>query len=161
MSHRPLYIDERLSWRLAGSLRDRGRNAQAWKELGNGSLKDPKVIPKVIKQMGREVVFITYDNSLPEEHASLVAGEDVTLAVIAPYDEKKKAWQSYSNVAVQEAWKRDIVQRWAHRMQDQKQGSILRYALGNWGVWTPLRTKPSRGRQAGEQETVLATKKAA
>lgn len=156
MPTRPLYIDECLNHRLADWLRHRGRNAHAWKDLGFGTLGDQVVIPQVLESLGDDVVFVTADNALPQEHGGLVAKTKATLAIVAPYDCKRNPWQSYSGVGPQESWKRDIVQRWAHRMQEQERGSILRYSLRGPKAWTPSRSKPNRLRPPDEQSEAIA-----
>jgi hypothetical protein len=135
------YIDESLSHKLAGRLRERGRNARSWKELGFKGRKDPQLVPDVIKRLGEGVVIVTADIHMPEEHADTIKETGATVAVIAPYDGRRTTWASYSDVAAEEAWKREIVHRWAHAIQDQEPHTVRTYSLGGSAPWTPPRKR--------------------
>lgn len=135
---RPLAIDESLSHRLAGRLRERGREARSWKDLGLKGLNDPQVIRDVHAKLGPEAVVVTGDDHMPEDHADVIAELRATIAVVAPYNPRRRAWQAQA-ISPEEAWKREIVARWAHAMQTQERGSVRRYSLNGGSVWKPVR----------------------
>lgn len=131
---RLLYIDESLSKRVAALLRQRGRAAESASEAGLlGALDDP-VLEAVYKDR-EDIVFVTADDGLPAEHGKTLREVGATVATIAPYEGGK--WWSYRDGSHEEAWKREIVSRWAHSMQEQERRTLKRYYLNGGRRWVP------------------------
>ena len=134
---RLLFIDESLSKKLAAVLKQRGRAAVACSELKLLELKDEPLLREVYKDR-EDIVFVTADDDLPREHAGVLKEVGATVATVAPFERGK--WVCHSGViADEEAWKREIVSRWAHAMQEQPQRTHKRYYLNGGRRWRPRR----------------------
>lgn len=134
---RLLFIDESLSKRLAVLLKHRGRAAASASELGLLTLKDEPLLRELYKD-GEDVVFVTADDSLPAEHATVLGEVGATVATVAPFEKGK--WPMHPcNLNDEESWKREIVSRWAHAMQDQPRRTHKRYFLNGGRRWRPRR----------------------
>jgi hypothetical protein len=132
---RLLYIDESLSKRLAGLLRHRGRAARAVSEAGLLTLEDEPLLRAIYKER-EDIVFVTADDNLPSEHPGILREVRATVATVAPFERGK--WRSQqAGISDEEAWKREIVQRWAHSMQGQERGTARRYFLSGGQKWAP------------------------
>lgn len=85
------------------------------------------------------MVLVTANESMPAEHAAVLAETHLTVAVLdgAVADEIHP-----------DHWKRDIVHRWAHSMERQQDGTIRRYSPLRHGLWTERR-RPVRRRRTG------------
>jgi hypothetical protein len=134
---RKLFIDESLSKRLAALLKHRGRAALSSSELGFHGLLDAPLLRKVYEG-GEDIVFVTADDSLPAEHAEVLGEVGATVATVAPF-EKGKWPVGPCSLADEEAWKREIVSRWAHAMQEQPRRTHKRYFLNGGRKWRPRR----------------------
>jgi hypothetical protein len=132
--NRLLVIDENLTTRLAGELRDRGREARSFGQLGLRGATDPDALRRLFA-LFPDCVLVTGDDSMPAEHADVIAQVRATLATIDP--DRPAGY-------VQDQWERDVVHRWAHAMQVQGDGLIRRYSLGAHRVWAPRLRKPHR-----------------
>ena len=133
LSQCTLVLDENLNPRLATELTRRGRNATRVQELGLRGSADPQLLDKVDGQ--RDVwVLVTADDRLPNSHTEAVHRVCATIATINP--EREAGWPL-------EEWRREVVHRWAHAIQEQKQGTLRRYTLRRHGVWRPRRRRPS------------------
>ena len=64
---------------------------------------------------------------MPADHGELIAELGVTIATI---DRQRDP------VCNHDEWRRDVVQRWAHAMQDQQLNSVRRYGLSGHRNWT-------------------------
>jgi hypothetical protein len=134
---RLLFIDESLSKRLAALLKHRGRAAASASEMGFLTLKDEELLRALYKE-GEDIVFVTADDSLPIEHAHVLGQVGGTVATVAPFERGK--WPLHScNLTDEESWKREIVSRWAHAMQEQPRRSHKRYFLNGGRKWRPRR----------------------
>lgn len=134
---RLLFIDESLSKRLAALLKHRGRAAVSASELGFLSLKDEELLRRLYDD-GEDIVFVTADDSLPAEHAKVIGEVGGTIATVAPFEKGK--WPIHPcNLTDEESWKREIVSRWAHAMQDQPRRTHKRYFLNGARRWRPRR----------------------
>jgi hypothetical protein len=133
LSQRTLVLDENLNPRLATELTRRGRNATRVQELGLRGSADPQLLDKVDGQLD-VWVLVTADDRLPDSHAEAVRRVGATIATINP--EREMGWPL-------EEWRREIVHRWAHAIQEQSQGTLRRYTLRRHGVWRPRRRRPS------------------
>jgi hypothetical protein len=128
-----LVIDENIVHRVATELSERGRPAtsvqsQRWKGRQDGPLID-----KIIEKYGNEAILVTADNQMSADHPGDVA--KLRVAIVDPLRPN-----GYSLVQ----WRRDVVHRWAHFMQEQPLGTVRRYGLTN-RAWT-LRTRRSARR---------------
>ncbi|HEX9968058.1 MAG TPA: hypothetical protein VGB06_08935 [Solirubrobacterales bacterium] len=132
---RLLFIDESLSKRLAAVLKHRGRAAVSSSELNLLELKDEPLLREVYKD-GQDVVFVTADDDLPAEHAGVLKEVGATVATVAPFERGK--WVCHPGIlSDEEAWKREIVSRWAHAMQEQPKRTHKRYYLNGGRRWRP------------------------
>ncbi len=100
--------------------------------LGLTGSSDPDLLDKLDGQVD-DWVLITADDALPDGHADVVARVRATIATINP--EREYGWQL-------EAWRREVVHRWAHVMHEQESGGVRRYSLRRHGVWRPRRRRP-------------------
>ena len=143
MSDRVLIIDENLNPRLARELRNRGRRAVAVEDLRLKSALDPELIEKVF-QLYDDPVLITADNAMPAEHEALLANVLATVAVVKPWDRDEAhtgRWEGQDHRS-EEEWAQEIVHRWAHKIHDQRTGTIRRYSVNTHAPWRrPRRTR--------------------
>lgn len=141
---RLLIIDASLSTLLAGKLRDRGRNSKSLAEVGDKHAENPDLLEFLGDQFP-EAVLVTADDHMPSDHADAVADNSSTLAVVdplikPPYDPDQEV----------EEWRREIVHRWAHRMETLELGQVRRYSLNRSGPWKQprrIRTKIQTAKQ--------------
>jgi hypothetical protein len=142
---RVLVIDEDLLPRVATYLRARGRAARSVAQLGLRDRKDPELLEELSKRddLG-DWVLVTGNDRMPEEHPEVFERLQPTVATIDP-----RRTESVSELH----WRMDVVQRWAHRMQDLEPGAVYRYTLGRGGV--PWTARPRR-RSAFERAARLA-----
>jgi hypothetical protein len=132
---RPLYIDESLNPRLAREIKRRGRNALSPGPLRLKGSKDPDLLRRLFSRYAA-AILVSGDDHMPEEHADVILEVTGTIAIIDPEFPARYA---------EEQWQWDVVQRWAHVMQEQKVGTCRRYSLAKSVVWTP-RTRKARVR---------------
>lgn len=126
-SGRVLVIDEDLNKRLAPELRHRLRPAHFILEfLPTGS--DDDVVLAFVAERFTDAVLVTGDNDMPWEHAGAIEETNATVAIVAPCAPQDPN---------EDAYEREIVHRWAHRMHEQETGTILRYHLSGPVPWTP------------------------
>lgn len=126
---RLLVIDESLDKRLAHQLEQRGRRAMSAERLGLLNMLDPAVL-RALDGLNDTWVLVTGDDDMPGEHAGLIASLGCTIATI---DGRRLAeWG-------REQWKKEIVHRWAHVIQAQDDGTIVRYGLARPRPWTRRR----------------------
>jgi hypothetical protein len=132
---RLLFIDESLSKRLAALLKHRGRAAHSCSELNLLELEDEPLLREVYKDR-QDIVFVTADDFLPAEHPGVLKEVGATVATIAPFERGK--WTCHSGIlSDEESWKREIVSRWAHSMQEQERRTFKRYYLNGGRRWVP------------------------
>lgn len=127
-----LIIDESLNPRIAAELNKRGRNARSVASLGYRGLKDPELIYALVADYP-EAILVTADDQMPAVHADVLRATKVTIATVSP-----ERAAGYSP----EQWEREIVHRWAHKMEVQARGSIRRYTLVGGRVWR-VRKRPA------------------
>lgn len=130
---RLLVIDASLNPRIAHDLRERGRHACSLAQLNLRHAKDPVMIPELYARYPT-CVLVTGDDKMPGEHREVIELAGAIVATITgqrptPYREN------------QEAWEREIVQRWAHEMQEQHARALTRYGAGGGRRWTPQRRR--------------------
>ena len=123
-----MVIDENLAKRLGAELRYRGRPACGVYELQLKGTLDPDLLP-ILHALYDDFVLVTADDNMPDDHADTIAEYvDSTIATIRPGD---------SQDPNQDAYEREIVHRWAHKIHTQDTGTIRRYSLRGHGLWTP------------------------
>jgi PIN like domain len=131
---RTLVIDENLPKRLATELNYRGRNAASVSALGLRGSLDPELLRKLDAQLDGDWVLVTADDAMPEDHAEALRNVGGTVATINP--DRDEGWDI-------DAWRREVVHRWAHVMHDQPTGSVRRYSLRRHTTWRRrLRRRP-------------------
>lgn len=130
---RILLIDENLTRRIASELRKRGKNAIAIVSTELKGAKDPDLLLAIARDHPN-AVLITGDDNLPATHRDVLKETGVTLAIVSPEREP-----SYST----EEWEREIVHKWAHKMEAQEAGSIRRYFLVGSRPWRTRRRPPA------------------
>ena len=127
---RLLFLDEDVPKRLAKELRDRGRNTTTIYSTDLKGRRDHELLPELVPRFGPNVVLVTADEDMPEQHGKALREAGMTVAVI---DGRHKQ-HGYPDEE-QDAWKREVVHRWAHTMQLQAVGTIRRYSLHRHGEW--------------------------
>jgi hypothetical protein len=137
---RPLIIDESLSHRIATELQQRGKNAVATNQLG---LKGADDVP-LLRALARDYpdgVLVTGDDDMPADHRDTLLRTHYTFAVVAPT--KGTGYEK-------DQWERDVIHKWAHKMELQASGTIRRYSPNGSREWRPRRrpTKSSSGNKA-------------
>ncbi len=121
--NRLLVIDASLSNKLASQLSGRGRKSVACSDLGLEQWKDPPLLNELAQLYAMEPwIMVTADDAMPFTHRLIIADLKITIATIRPCPLKGP---------VVEEWKKESVHRWAHKMQEQVEGSIRRYQPGN------------------------------
>ena len=78
-------------------------------------------------------ILITADDIMPLTHADVITETQATIATIAP-----EISPPYGENEV-DVWRREIVHRWAHAMEDQTAYTFRRYYLTTHRLWTPSR----------------------
>jgi hypothetical protein len=128
-----LVIDADLNPRIAHDLRERGRHAYSLAQLKLKDAKDPVMLPTLYARYPA-CVLVTGDDNMPREHPEAIALAGATIATITglrpgPY------------TAHEEPWQREVIHRWAHKMQAQDPKTIVRYGAAGGRVWTPQRRR--------------------
>ena len=127
----PLVIDESLNSRIATDLKLRGRDAVSVGELNLRGLQDPELLLRAFKLLPN-CVFVTADNAMPAEHPEEIVLAMATLAIVSG---RRPAAYEFR----QEPWERETIHRWAHRMQEQKPQSVMRFGVSGPRPWTQRR----------------------
>jgi hypothetical protein len=128
---RLLVIDESLDKRLASQLEQRGRKAKSTDWLGLVGFKDEPLL-RALAQLPENdaLILVTGDDAMPGEHSGLLAALGLTVATVD--GRRLPDWGP-------EEWKKEIVHRWAHVMNEQQAGTMRRYGLMRHGPWRPRR----------------------
>jgi len=122
---RLLLIDENLTPRIAAELRKRRKNSIAIVKTNLKGSNDPDLLRAIAREY-KGAVLVTADDNMPATHADVLAETAVTLAIVAALPNA-----GYSH----EEWEREIVHRWAHKMEEQPPGSVRRYFLAGGREW--------------------------
>lgn len=130
-----LVVDASLSTRIAAELRKRGRDARSLAQMGLKKLLDPDLIPRLADRLADvEWLLLTGDDRMPLEHGEIIEACGATVATVHPWaDYRGRGFPS------QEAYKHEVVHRWAHKLVEQKPRTVRRYTPFRHGVWTPRR----------------------
>jgi len=122
-----LLIDENLTPRIAAELRKRHKQSIAIVKTDLRGATDPELLRAIARQF-LNVVLVTADENMPATHGDVLKETGVTLAIVSARPEL-----GYSL----EEWEREIVHRWAHKMEEQPPGSVRRYSLAGGREWHP------------------------
>lgn len=127
-----LIIDADVNKRVATELNGRGRPATATSELELGRTKDEPLLRTLAARLNdpQAWVLVTGDDAMPDDHPGALAELQITLATIDPRRPEGSG---------EDAWRRDVVHRWAHAIQSQPAGTIRRYSATRHGLWKPRR----------------------
>ena len=131
---RLLVVDESLDKRISTELKRRGRNAKTVAELGLKGRKDPALLER-LHDDDPGCVLITGDDAMPATHKGDLAKYKTTVAVVLP-------WTPQTGLS-ESQWEHEIVQKWAHLMEEQQAGTVFRYSLATRRRWT-LRKRAAR-----------------
>jgi hypothetical protein len=127
MFGRLLIIDEDLPKRLAWLLAKRGRNVTSNSRLGWTGHKDHAFLPDLARDYPH-AALVTGDIHMPAAHSEILATlPNVTLAIVHKFARPPE-------FKVDE-WEWEVVDRWAHRMEAQLEGTYAVYGL-KVGRWT-------------------------
>ena len=130
-----LVIDADLPKRIATELNRRGRTAIALSELLLHRSLDPDLLRALADHFGDAPwVLVTGDDAMPAVHPEVINEVHATLATIDP-----RRSHGYADDQAQDAWRREIVHRWAHKMAVQAPGTIRRYGENGGRTWTRRR----------------------
>lgn len=126
-----LILDADLPPRLRTELVGRGITATRLAELNLHRLYDEPMIMGLIEcRSVEEFVLVTGDDKMPLTHRDLVRRVGLTIATV------DGRWQN-RGYASQESWHRDVIHRWAHRIQTHADKEIRRYARNRHALWSP------------------------
>jgi hypothetical protein len=129
-----LILDADLNKRLQTELNARGLAAAATSSLHLSRSIDEVLLARIQERYANTpFVLITADDHMLLEHASNAAG--VTIAVVDPL---------FPDTYKTDAWRRDVVHRWAHSMRNQPAGDWVRYGLRRAKWLKPRHRKPVR-----------------
>jgi hypothetical protein len=123
-----LILDADINKRAATELRKRARNATSVYTLKIEGMLDPELLRELAERYADDWVLATADDRMPYRHAVEVAASTGAIATVDP---RKPA-----DVHI-DAWRRDIVHKWADRMQKQEGGSVYRYSMDSARTWKP------------------------
>jgi hypothetical protein len=130
-----LVVDANLPKTLAGALRKRAREAVSAAELGLAfNVKDPELLRRLAELYKDRCpwVLVTGDDAMPAEHGPVIIDTHATVATIFP---------DYPMGVTEHVWNTDVVQRWAHAMQEQTPRTVRRYGLAGSQPWRPPRRR--------------------
>lgn len=131
---RLLVIDASTNKRIATELKARGRAARSTTEMGLRSALDPDLL-KALRKLDDGWVLVAADDHMPEDHSDVVTALRPTMAIIDPVVP--------TEYVSDDEYERDVVHKWAHRIQLQEEGTIFRYNIRGRHVWKAPR-RPSR-----------------
>lgn len=128
---RLIIVDADLPRRLAPELAKRERPARSTAELGLSEFNDPQLLQELaLRFESQPWILITGDDAMPAEHGETIVKARATVATIHPEQPPG---------ITQDAWRRDIVHRWAHVFQTQADGEVRRYHGSGSRRWTARR----------------------
>lgn len=126
---RLIIVDADLPKRLATELRNRGRPAFSTADLGIADFKDPLLLTDLAGRYAKEPwILVTGDDAMPAEHGEIIVETNATIATVHPEQPPS---------LTQDAWRRDVVHRWAHMLQTQTTGNVRRYNDRSSRLWAP------------------------
>lgn len=122
---RLLVIDECLSTRVATELNGRRRPAKSTASLDLKQRTDPLVIGAV-EALAEDATLVTANDHMPDDHGDSLKGSQLAVAIVDP--DKPDGFDF-------DEWEKDVIHRWAHKMQVQEAGTIVRYNLSGGRTW--------------------------
>jgi hypothetical protein len=109
---------------LAGRLRERGRAAETVAAPGYGGLKDPLLLRSLFADHP-DCVLVTADYNMPLNHPLIVDEVGATIATVEPWERRKRIPLVLpEGISADEAWKREVVHRWAHSAATKEAGTV-------------------------------------
>lgn len=75
-------------------------------------------------------MLVTTDDAMPADHGPLLKQLGLTLVIIVHDPPIGYAL---------EAWEAELIHRWAHRIEMQAGGAVMRYSARGAAVWKPRR----------------------
>jgi hypothetical protein len=115
-------LDEDINWKLAAELKRRGRpDATALQPEKIDGTKDGALL-KVLATSYEPCVLVTWDNKMTQVHAAEIAHHGSTIAVV------NRSYYAAHNAGNEEAYVRDVIHRWLHRIELQPVGTARRYS---------------------------------
>jgi len=147
---RRVVLDEDIKWKLMYELQGRGRaDATSLKALGIDKKVDGALIKRVTDGTYDPFVLVTYDNKMATVHAAEIAHHKPTLAIVDEASFKRSGRPEGET----EAYIRDVVHRWLHRIEIMRAADIRHYsAARHWAIWICLPQvvdKPARAQGPG------------
>jgi predicted nuclease of predicted toxin-antitoxin system len=122
---RRIVLDEDINWKLAQELIRRGRpDATAVRLIGLNEKKDAALFKAMAQGNYEPFVLVTYDNKMLAAHAAEITHHGTTIAAVDE-DAFKASGQPARE---QEAYIRDVVHRWLHRIEKQAAGTARLYS---------------------------------
>ena len=123
---RRVFIDEDINPRIAAELRKRGRaDAKAVQRTSYRGSKDPELLRAIAKE-DPEAVLITGDYNMPATHAAVLDETNLTVAIVDP--DRPPEYQD-------DEWDREVIHRWAHKIEVQPRGSVRVYSSAGSRQW--------------------------
>lgn len=127
---RLLVVDASLSNRIAGELRNRGRNAVAVSQLSLHRVTDDVLLDSLATEYHQdEFVLVTADDAMPLAWEARLLEYKFAVATVDP--RVVPPW-----TISDDCWSRDAVHRWAHLMATQEPGTWRRYSPFRSRTWT-------------------------
>jgi hypothetical protein len=117
-----LVLDEDVNWKIAPELTARGYDATSSEQMGLAGrrVKDP-VWLYILSRQSTPCVLVSFDNKMPTRHRADLIKRGSTVAYI-----DSKAPRAG---LTREQYTREVIHRWAHRMANQKSGTLYKYRL--------------------------------
>lgn len=132
MPGRLLVLDADIAKRVATELNTRGRPAISVYTLSLAEKEDPDLLEALYTEFGtcgNDWSLATADDRMPYVHQAAVSTSPIAISTVDP-----RRAPGYRNT---DEWRRDIVHRWAHAMQEQAPGTVRRYSLKSYRAWVP------------------------
>jgi hypothetical protein len=123
---RLLFLDEDLDKRIARELRLRGRQSETIYKTDLQGFGDCELLVELNRRYGAGAVLVTGNDWMPIENGDGFRVEQVALATIDT---------EHPDGYHLDEWRREIIHRWAHHMQTQEPGTVVRYSAARHGVW--------------------------
>jgi hypothetical protein len=120
---RNLILDENISKQLGDEIHRRGRPVDSVVRLFGYGILDGELLQRLAAFP--RWVLVTLDDDLPWAHEAEVAATQATIATL----------DSRGAISGTDTWVRDIVHRFAHRMQAQGDGEVRRYSATTHRLW--------------------------
>ena len=117
-----LVLDEDVNWKIAPELTARGYEASSSEQMGLAGrrVKDP-VWLYILSRQAVPCVLVSFDNKMATRHKNDLIKRQSTVAwVDSKFPRGNRTREQYT---------REVIHRWAHRMESQAPGTCYRYRL--------------------------------